>query len=507
MTRPSPERPAVRLRGIVKRFGTVLANDHVDLTVAAGEVHALMGENGAGKSTLMSILYGLLRPDAGTVELAGRPVSFDSPAQAIAAGVGMVQQGFALFDSMSVVDNVIYGAEPTRRGLLDRKAATAAVRELVERHQLRLRPDDRAGDLPVGLRQQVEILKLLYRQARVLVLDEPTAVLTPAEAERLFTVLRELAADGRTVLLVTHKLHEVTAVGEAVTVLRDGRVTMTGPTRGLDRARLATAMTGREVDLDRVYPPGRPGAEALTVRNLTVRRGPRTVLDDVSLAVRAGEIVGIAGVAGNGQTELVAAIAGLLPAEGTVRLGEEDVAALGVRERRAAGLAHVPEDRAAVGAAPTARLADNLAVGFHRRPPLLRRGFLRPEAVRAHAERIVERFDVRAPGTSAPMRTLSGGNQQKAILGRELSQQAPVLLVEQPTRGVDIGAVVGIHTELVAHRDAGHAILLVSAELSEILGLSDRVLVMYEGRVVAEFAKDEADAETIGLAMAGVAPS
>ncbi|OLF14652.1 heme ABC transporter ATP-binding protein [Actinophytocola xanthii] len=482
----------------------MLANDHVDLTVAAGEIHALMGENGAGKSTLMSILYGLLRPDAGTIELAGREVSFDSPARAIAAGVGMVQQGFALFDSMSVVDNVVYGAEPTRRGLLDRRAATAAVRELIERHELRLRPGDRAGDLPVGSRQQVEILKLLYRQARVLVLDEPTAVLTPAEADRLFVVLRELAADGRTVLLVTHKLHEVTAVGEAVTVLRDGRVTMTAPTRGLDQGRLAAAMTGREVDLDRVYPPGRPGAEALTVRNLTVRRGDRRVLDDVSLTVRAGEIVGVAGVAGNGQTELVAAIAGLLPADGTVRLGERDVHALGVRERRAAGLAHVPEDRGEVGAAPTARLADNLAVGFHRRPPLLRRGLLRPEAVRDHAERIVTRFGVRAPGVSAPMRTLSGGNQQKAILGRELAQEAPVLVVEQPTRGVDIGAVVGIHTELVAYRDAGHAILLVSAELSEVLGLSDRVLVMYEGRVVAEFAKDEADAEAIGLAMAGV---
>ncbi|MPZ84499.1 MAG: ATP-binding cassette domain-containing protein [Actinophytocola sp.] len=494
----------------------MLANDHVDLTVAAGEIHALMGENGAGKSTLMSILYGLLRPDEGDIEVAGRAVSFGSAAQAIAAGIGMVQQGFALFDSLSVVDNVIYGAEPTRRGLLDRRTARTAVAELIERHQLRLRPGDRVGDLPVGVRQQVEILKLLYRRARVLVLDEPTAVLTPAETDRLFAVLRDLAADGHTVLLVTHKLHEVEAVSDNVTVLRDGKVTMRGPTAATGRAELATAMTGREIDLDRVYPAGRPGAEALSVHGLTISGRTihgtgRPVLDDVSLSVRTGEIVGIAGVAGNGQTELVAAIAGLLPVDaGSILLGEREIGGLGVRERRSAGIAHVPEDRTDVGAAPVARLADNLAVGFHRMPPLLRRGLLRPAAIREHAERIVERFGVRASGPAAPMRTLSGGNQQKAILGRELAHEAPVLLVEQPTRGVDIGAVVGIHTELVAHRDAGHAVLLVSAELSEVLGLADRILVMFEGKVVAEFAKgqftnDEVTVDAVGLAMAGVA--
>ena len=506
MTQHRPEPPAVGLRGIVKRFGAVLANDHVDLTVAAGEIHALMGENGAGKSTLMAILYGLVRPDEGAIELAGRAVSFASAAQAIAAGIGMVQQGFALFDSLSVVDNVVYGAEPTRRGLLDRRAARTAVAELIERHQLRLRPGDRVGDLPVGVRQQVEILKLLYRRARVLILDEPTAVLTPAETGRLFAVLRDLATEGHTVLLVTHKLHEVEAVSDNVTVLRDGRVTMRGPTAATGRAALATAMTGREVDLDRVYPAGRPGAEALAVYGLTVRGDGRPVLDDVSLSVRAGEIVGIAGVAGNGQTELVAAIAGLLPAAGAIVLGERDIGGLGVRERRAAGIAHLPEDRAEVGSAPGARLADNLAVGFHRGPPLVHRGLLRAAAIRRHAERVIERFGVRASGPAAPMRTLSGGNQQKAILGRELTHEAPVLLVEQPTRGVDIGAVVGIHTELIAYRDAGHAVLLVSAELSEILGLADRILVMFEGRVVAEFSKAGADADAIGLAMAGVAP-
>ncbi|MEU6641901.1 ABC transporter ATP-binding protein [Saccharomonospora sp. NPDC046836] len=502
----SAEAPAVELRGIVKRFATLLANDHVDLSAAPGEIHALMGENGAGKSTLMSVLYGMVQPDEGTISLAGQPMSFASPAEAIAAGIGMVQQGFALFDSLSVSDNVIFGAEPTRRGLLDRRAARAGVTELIERHELRLRPDDRVGDLPVGVRQQVEILKLLYRRARVLVLDEPTAVLTPAETDRLFAVLRDLAGQGHTVLLVTHKLHEVTAVSDNVTVLRDGRVTLSAPTSATDRAKLATAMTGRDVDLDRVYPPGRPGEEALSVRGLTVRDRGRTLLDDMSLSVRAGEIVGIAGVAGNGQNELVAAIAGLLESDaGAVLVGDRDISDLGVRDRRAAGIAYIPEDRGDVGAAPGARLADNLAVGFHRRPPLLRRGLLRPGEFRRHAERIIERFDVRAPGPAAPMRTLSGGNQQKAILGRELAHEAPVLLVEQPTRGVDIAAVVDIHTELIAYRDAGHAVLLVSAELSEILGLADRILVMYEGRIVARFGKDEADVNVIGMAMAGAA--
>ncbi|MDQ3789759.1 MAG: ATP-binding cassette domain-containing protein, partial [Actinomycetota bacterium] len=304
MTRQLPEPPAVTLRGIVKRFPGVLANDHVDLTVTPGEIHALMGENGAGKSTLMSILYGLTQPDAGVIELDGRPVSFSSAAQAIEAGVGMVQQGFALFDTLTVTDNVVFGAEPTRFGLLDRRAARAAVAELIERHGLRLRPGDKVGDLPVGVKQQVEILKLLYRRARVLILDEPTAVLTPAETDRLFDVLRGLAADGHTILFVSHKLHEVLALSDNVTVLRDGRVTLRAKTADTDRAALAAAMTGRDVELDKIYPTGSPGEVVLSVRGLTVAGHGTPALDDVSLEVRAGEVVGIAGVAGNGQTEL-----------------------------------------------------------------------------------------------------------------------------------------------------------------------------------------------------------
>ncbi|WP_157233879.1 ABC transporter ATP-binding protein [Kibdelosporangium phytohabitans] len=448
------------MRGIVKRFPGVLANDHVDLDVGAGEVHALMGENGAGKSTLMSILYGLCRPDSGTVALGGEPVGFDSPAQAIEAGVGMVQQEFALFPQLTVAENVVFGREPTRAGLLDRRAAVRVVDELIARHDLRVRPGDRVGDLPVGLRQQVEILKLLYRSADVLILDEPTAVLTPAETERLFGVLRALADEGRTVLFVSHKLHEILAVSDQVTVMRDGKVSAHGPAAEFTPHSLASAMTGREIDLDRVHPPGTPGEPVLELPELTVR---------------AGEIVGIAGVAGNGQNVLVS---------------------------RITGAAHVPEERGETGSAASASVADNLAVGFHRRGPLLRGGLLRPSEMRKHARAIIERFDVRATERQ-PMGTLSGGNQQKAILGRELTHDSPLLVVEQPTRGVDVGAIENIHARLVAYRDAGHGILLVSSELSEILALSDRILVMYEGRITAEFSRADADPDRIGLAMAG----
>jgi simple sugar transport system ATP-binding protein len=460
MTQPSPD--AVTLRGITKRFPGVLANSDISLSVAAGEIHALMGENGAGKSTLMSILYGLYQPDSGTISLHGQDVSFSSPAQAISAGVGMVQQDFALFPSLTVTENVVFGREPTRRGFLSRRAAREAVSALISQYSLPLDPDARVSALPVGQRQQVEILKLLYRSASVLILDEPTAVLTPAETSRLFAVLRELAASGKTVLFVSHKLQEVLEVSDNVTVLRDGSVTACGATSSFTGPALASAMTGRAVDLDRVYPAGSPGSVVLSVPGLMVH---------------AGEIVGIAGVAGNGQAELVASLAS----------GDHS------------SVAHVPESRTEVGSAPHASLSANLAVGFQRR--LARRGFLRPSAIREHASSIISRFDVR--GSGATMSTLSGGNQQKAILGRELSHGAPLLIADQPTRGVDVGAIENIHAQLVAYRDAGHGILLISAELSEILALSDRILVMYEGSFVAEFDRSNADLEQIGLAMAG----
>ncbi|MFE2327141.1 ABC transporter ATP-binding protein [Streptomyces sp. NPDC059385] len=494
---PPPSEPAetvVELTGITKRYPGTLANDAVDLSVRRGEIHALMGENGAGKSTLMSVLYGTERPDAGTIRIHGREVDFSGPADAIAAGLGMVHQSFRLFDSLTVAENVVFRAEPRRFGLLDRAAARRRVRELAEEHGLPVDPDARVGDLPVGVRQRVEILKLLYRGARVLILDEPTAVLTPDEAVRLFAVLESLAAQGRSVILVTHKLHEVLEGAHNVTVLRDGRVTARLRTADTTAAEIAGAMTGRRVELDRVHPPGTPGEVVLSVSGV---RG-------VDLTVRAGEIVGIAGVAGNGQSELIEALAGLRPVEaGRIELTGHDITHASPAARRAAGLAYIPEDRAAVGTAPAASVADNLAMGHHRRPPATRHGLLRPAALRAHARSLIERFGIKTPSPGTPAGALSGGNLQKLLVGRELAHDAPLLLVEQPTRGVDVGAIQQIHEQLIAYRDAGHAVLLVSAELSEIRSLSDRILVMYEGRISASHTRDDADEHSLGLAMAG----
>ncbi|MFC3577246.1 ABC transporter ATP-binding protein [Streptomyces yaanensis] len=492
---------AVELRGITKRFPGTLANDAVDLTVRRGEIHALMGENGAGKSTLMSVLYGMERPDSGSIRIDGREVTFGGPGDALAAGLGMVHQSFKLFDSLTVAENVVFAAEPRRFGLVDRAAARRRVRELTEEHGLAVDPDARVGDLSVGLRQRVEILKLLHRGARTLILDEPTAVLTPAEADALFAVLKSLAGQGRTVILVTHKLREVLEGSDRVTVLRDGRVVARLRTADTSADEIAAAMTGRAVELDRIHAPGTPGDVVLDVAGLA-----GDAVHDVDLTVRAGEIVGIAGVAGNGQSELIEALAGLRPVRGgRVRLKGEDITHASATERRARGLAYVPEDRHAVGTAPAATVADNLAMGHHRTALATRRGLLPPTAVRAHAARLIERFGIKASTPQVPASALSGGNLQKLLIGRELAHEAPLLLVEQPTRGVDIGAIQNIHDQLIAYRDAGHAVLLVSAELSEIRGLADRVLVMYEGRITAAYPKGEADERTLGLAMAGAA--
>ncbi|RII14209.1 Ribose import ATP-binding protein RbsA [Streptomyces sp. YIM 130001] len=495
---PDPAETAFELRAVTKEFPGTLANDRVDLSVRRGEIHALMGENGAGKSTLMSVLYGMLRPDSGTVKVDGREVSFASPGDAMAAGLGMAHQSFKLFDSLTVTENVVYGSEPRRFGFVDRAAARRRVAELVETHGLAVAPDARVGDLPVGVRQRVEILKLLHRGARTLILDEPTAVLTPSEADALFAVLRSLADEGRTVVLVTHKLREVLEGSDNVTVMRDGRVVARLRTPDTTADEIAAAMTGRAVDLDRVYEPGVPGDEVLGVSGLSAAG-----VHGADLTVRAGEIVGIAGVAGNGQSELVEALAGLRPlASGRVTLCGLDITHASAARRRVQGLAYVPEDRHAVGTAPAASVADNLAMGHHR-TTLSHKGVLLPKSVRAHARSLIERFGVRASSPTVAAGALSGGNLQKLLIGREMAHDAPLLLVEQPTRGVDIGAVQNIHEQLIAYRDAGHAVLLVSAELSEVRGLADRVLVMYEGRIVASYPKAEADERTLGLAMAG----
>jgi simple sugar transport system ATP-binding protein len=396
-----------------------------------------------------------------------------------------------------VWENVVLG-EVSR---IDAARARSDVREIGERYGLEVDPRARVRTLSVGVLQRVEILKALHRDAQVLILDEPTAVLTPAEADALFAVLKSLAAEGRTVILVTHKLREVLEGSDNVTVLRDGRVVARLRTADTTADRIAAAMTGRAVELDRIHPPGAPGEAVLEVAGLT-----SDGVHGVGLTVRAGEIVGIAGVAGNGQSELVEALAGLRPvASGRVRLRGSDVTHASAAERRARGLAYVPEDRHAVGTAPAASVAENLAMGHHRTAlsSRSRLGLLPPTAVREHARRLIERFGIKAAGPDVPASALSGGNLQKLLIGRELAHEAPLLLVEQPTRGVDIGAIQNIHDQLIAHRDAGHAVLLVSAELSEIRGLADRVLVMYEGRVTASYDKAEADESVLGLAMAG----
>jgi ABC-type uncharacterized transport system ATPase subunit len=498
-------RTALEAHGIVRRYGALVANDGIDLALAAGEIHAVMGENGAGKSTLMSILFGMQRPDAGTILLDGKAVHLRSPADAISRGLFMVHQAFRLFDALSVWENVVYGQEPRRGPLLDRQAARARVAALAARYGLAVDPDARLGLLAVGVRQRVEILKALYRRARILILDEPTAVLTPPEREGLFAVMRRLAAEGCSVLFVTHKLDEVLAISDRVTVLRDGRVTARFTTRETTPAAIAQAMIGRTLPSPPPRPAVAPGKVLLDVQALTVRApGRPKLVDDVSFSVRAGEIVGIAGVAGNGQEALVAALVGLhRPDAGRVVLDGHDVTGADVAAHRAAGLAYIPEDRAAVGSAAAASLADNLAMGFHRARPLARGTWQDRRAVRAAARALVSRHDIRAGSVDDPAGALSGGNLQKLVVARELAHRAPVLIAEQPTRGVDLGAIESIHALLAAERATGRAVLLVSAELSEILALSDRVLVMFEGRVLAELPAAAADVQHLGLLIAG----
>ncbi|OLP61352.1 heme ABC transporter ATP-binding protein [Xaviernesmea oryzae] len=490
--------------GIVKRFGSLVANDHIDLKVVRGEVHAVMGENGAGKSTLMSILYGMQAPDQGSILLRGQGVRFRSALDAIDHGMGMVHQAFKLFNSLSVWENVVYGREPVRGISLDRRASMAKVADLAERFRLKIDPSARVGDLSVGVRQRVEILKALYRDARILILDEPTAVLTPPERDGLFDVIRTLKADDRTILFVTHKLHEVMAITDSVTVLRHGRVTERMATRETTPADIIRAMTGRVVNLTVERAPAAPGALVLDVEGLTIGTGPKPVVDRLDLKVRGGEIVGIAGVAGNGQTELIEALTGLRrPDAGRVTLAGQDVTQADVATHRAAGLAYVPEDRAVTGTARGASAADNLLMGYQRQQPFAKGFRLDGKAIAEHARRLIARFGVKIPDETVPVGTLSGGNLQKVVIARELTHQAPLLIAEQPTRGVDVGAIEFIHGELVAERDRGRAILLVSAELSEILALSDRILVMYEGRILADLPAGEADEDRLGLLMAG----
>ncbi len=498
--------PAVSLCHITRRFGPVLANDDVSLDLAPGEIHGLVGENGAGKSTLMRILYGLLQPDAGTIAVDGRVVRVPNPAAAMRLGLGMVHQHFMLVGPLTVAENVTLGHEPAGPlGGFRRAAAERAVAGLAARHGLPVDPRARIETLSVGMQQRVEILKALHRGARVLILDEPTAVLTPQEVDDLFRVLRDLRAAGTSIVLITHKLAEVTALAKRVTVMRAGRVVGGGPIEQFPAARMAELMVGHPIPPLRARAPREERVPLLQVRMLEVLddRGLPAVRR-ASFEIHEGEIVGIAGVEGNGQHELVECLAGLRRArDGEIRVADRDVTALGARGRSAAGLAHIPSDRLRRGLVPEMTLAENLVLGRQREPAAGRGPLLPRRRLEARAAAVLAEYDVRPPLPRQRARQLSGGNQQKLIAARELSRGAAVVLAAHPTRGVDLGAIAFLHRRLLAERDAGRAVLLVSSELSEILALADRIFVMYEGRLVHETTPAGTDERTLGLHMTG----
>ena len=516
MTNPStggPTEPlAIRLTGIVKRFGPVLANDGASLEVRRGEIHSLVGENGAGKSTLMRVLSGMYEPQAGRMEVDGHDVTGWSTAQAIEAGVGMVHQHFMLVPTLTVAENVTLGRELTRAGQLDRERAIRDVRALSERTGLTVRAEQRVSELSVGEAQRVEILKALYRGARILILDEPTAVLSPPEIEELWTVLRGMRDRGETIVLITHKLDEVMAISDTITVMRHGRTVERLRTADTTPAAIARAMVGRDVQLvpdhvSAVPSSGRPaairpGGPLFTVEDLHVSSPSRAeAVAGVSFTIAPGEILGIAGVEGNGQSELLDALAGFRPARGRIAIDSRDITGLSVKARGDAGLSHIPEDRHLRGLILDYTVAENLILGQQHR--FTRGSRLDESRIRANAARQISDYDIRPRNASLPARALSGGNQQKIVIAREMARPFQVLLAAQPTRGVDVGAIEFIHARLRSAREAGKAILLVSADLAEVLALSDRIAVMYGGRFVAVLPRADATPEVLGPYMTG----
>ncbi len=512
MGRPRPphrpctveETPLLELRGITKQFPGVLANDKVDFDLRRGEVHALLGENGAGKSTLMSVLYGLYKPDAGEIMLDGKPLKIDSPHAAIAAGIGMVHQHFTLIPVMTVAENIVLGMEPTHGPFIDRSEAEKRVRAIAVALGFRIDPHDRVESISVGQQQRVEILKALYRNADILILDEPTAVLTPQEANELFEIIRTLTREGQSVIFISHKLHEVLAIADRITVLRQGKHIGTVPRAGATEEQLARMMVGREVVLRVQKGASQPGEPLLVVENLTVLdERELEAVRDVSLTVRAGEIVGVAGVDGNGQTELIDALTGLRrPSGGRILLRGKDVTGAHARTVLDEGVGHIPEDRQRRGLVLDFTLAENLALHDFKQEPASRFGWLYPRRLVERAVGLLREFDVRGGGPATLAASLSGGNQQKVVVAREVSRDPSVLVAAQPTRGLDVGAIEFVHRRLVQERDEGRAILLVSFELEEILSLSDRILVIYEGRIVGEYTPDVSE-EELGIAMTG----
>lgn len=501
--------PVLELRGITKQFPGVLANDDVNLMLEQGEIHALLGENGAGKTTLMNILYGLYKPTKGEIFINGREVEIHGPTDAIRQGIGMVHQHFMLIPVLTVTENVMLGEEPIQKGLfLDRNHVANRIREISKQYGLHVDPDAYVKDLPVGIQQRVEIIKVLYRQANVLILDEPTAVLTPQEVEELFGIIKSLVAQGVSLIFITHKLKEVLAVADRITVIRRGKtVGTTTPAKATEQS-LAEMMVGRAVELTVHKADARPAEPVLQVQDLSVKddRGNVTV-DGVSFEVKAGEVLGIAGVQGNGQTELVEALTGLRQAEsGAVKIAGQDVSHASPRQITELGVAHVPEDRQRDGLVLSYPITDNIVLNTYYQKPFANGLVINQEAVRQKTRRLVEEFDVRTPGISVPAANLSGGNQQKVIVAREFSRPIKLLIAAQPTRGLDVGSIEYIHGRIIEKRDEGTAVLVVSTELDEIRALSDRIAVMFEGKIVDILPANRVTKEQLGLLMAGSRP-
>jgi general nucleoside transport system ATP-binding protein len=496
---------AVEMRGITKRFGEVLANDSINLAIPAQSIHAIIGENGAGKSTIMNILYGFYTADEGEIFISGEKRSINNPRDAIALGLGMVHQHFMLVEPLTVTENIILGAEPIAGLAIDYKKASARVREISEQYGLKINPDARIADLSVGQQQRVEILKTLYRGAQILILDEPTAVLTPQEVAEMFTILRGLREQGKTIIIITHKLAEVLALSDNITVMRDGKVVNSLPTIEATAEKLARLMVGRECLLRVEKQDARPAEATLEVQGLSLTdKKNHTILNNISFSVHSGEILGIAGVEGNGQTELIEILAGLQTASsGDLLLEGNSLKKLDARQRKQQGVAHIPEDRHRRGLLLPFDLSGNSILGVHRNVPISGAVLLNQPYIDERAERLVKEYDVRPPNIALSAKALSGGNQQKLIVARELDINPKLILISQPTRGVDIGAIEFIHKKIIEYRDNGAAVLLVSAELDEVLSLSDRVLVMYDGRIVGEVDPKTVSEEEIGLMMTG----
>ncbi|WP_311082163.1 ABC transporter ATP-binding protein [Paenibacillus polymyxa] len=499
--------PVVELKQITKRFPGIVANDSISIKLHKGEIHALLGENGAGKSTLMNILFGLYQPDEGTIEIGGKPVQIDSPNKAIDLGIGMVHQHFKLVQPFTVTENIVLGSEP-RKGLkINYKKAAVEVQRLSEQYGLQVNPNAKIEDISVGMQQRVEIIKTLYRGADILIFDEPTAVLTPQEITELLDIMKRLVAEGKSIILITHKLKEIMQIADTVTIIRRGQVIDTVKTSETTPNELAEKMVGRRVSFKVDKQLAQPGQTVLEMNNvISKNKDGISVLNELNLQVKAGEILGIAGVDGNGQSELIEALTGLRKVDGgSIRLLGQEVANQSPRKISEAGVSHIPEDRHKHGLVLDFSMSENMVLETYYQAPYSKNGFLNKDAIEKQAKSLIEKFDVRTPDIHTKARALSGGNQQKAIIAREIDKNPDLLIAAQPTRGLDVGAIEFVQKQLIAQRDQGKAVLLISFELDEIMNVSDRIAVIYEGKIVGEVLPEETNDQELGLMMAGSA--